>query len=44
VVADLACQGDPHTLQLGVDKESAIQGEPNKGAHLAKAGTVPDFG
>ncbi len=43
MVVDLARQGDPHTLQLGVDRESAIQGEPNKGAHLAKARTVPDF-
>jgi hypothetical protein len=41
---DLACKGDLHTLQPGADREAAVQGEPNEGAHLVRAGAVPNFG
>ncbi len=42
--ADLARRGDPHTLQPGADKEPTVQGEPDEGAHLVRAGAVPNFG
>ncbi len=42
--ANLHVGGDPHTLQLGADRERTVQGEPDEGAHLAKGGAVPNSG
>ncbi len=36
--------GDPHTLQLGADREPPVEGEPDDGAHLAGVSAVPDSG
>ncbi len=43
-MANLAPKGDPHTLQLGADREPVLLGEPNEGAHLAGAGAMPNSG
>jgi hypothetical protein len=44
VEANFACRGDPHTLQPGADREPTVQGEPDEGAHLARARVVPNSG
>jgi hypothetical protein len=42
--ADLAHRKDPHALELGANREPAIQGEPNENSNHVGAGTVPNFG
>lgn len=44
VVAYLAHRRDPHTLQPSADRELAVQGEPDEGANLARAGAMPNSG
>ncbi len=36
VGANLARGGDPHALELGADRETAVQGEPDEGTHFAR--------
>ncbi len=33
--------GDPHALELGANREPAVQGEPNEGVDFAEMGVVP---
>ncbi len=44
VVANLAHQKDPHTLQPSADGKTSVQGEPDKNAHFAGVRAVPDSG
>jgi hypothetical protein len=44
VVANLAHQKDPHTLQRSADGKTSVQGEPDKNAHFAGVRAVPDSG
>jgi hypothetical protein len=44
VVTNLARQKDPHTLQPGANEKTSVQSEPDKSAHFAGVGAVPDYG